>query len=380
MHNKGERTRQIDYHLVIKTVSKLRSPCPVSKKPEQLSGRQSPYVASAGKHILQEAEMRSNDGSVYAGIDVSKAWLDMARWGESEVLRVGNDEGGIAELVKALSGKAVSLVVMEASGGLEMELAASLRDAQLPAVVVNPTRVRQFARAAGQYAKTDAIDALMIARFAEAVRPEVRDLKDEEERELAGLVSRRRQLVAILTMEKNRRNTTHEGAKACLESHIEWLEAEIKSLEQEILHLIEANETWRERERLLRSVSGVGAVTSFTLLAELPELGQVNRQQIAALVGLAPFNHDSGPRRGRRRIFGGRASVRRVLYMAALVATRTNPVIRVFYQRLLERGKEKKLALTACMRKLLVILNAIVRDQRPWQIQTKSAIPEEQAA
>jgi transposase len=324
--------------------------------------------------------MRSNDGSVYAGIDVSKAWLDMARWGEKEVTRVRNDEEGIAKLVKEISGGEVSLVVMEASGGLEMELAAELRDSHLPAVVVNPTRVRQFARATGQYAKTDAIDALMIARFAEAVRPEVRELKDEEERELVGFISRRRQLVKMLTMEKNRRSTTHIEAKEGLEAHIAWLEEAIKSLVQEILQLIQENEVWRERERLLRSVKGVGPVTSFTLLAELPELGQVNRQQIAALVGLAPFNHDSGPRRGRRRIFGGRASVRRVLYMAALVATRTNPVIRDFYQRLLERGKEKKVALTACMRKLLVILNAMVRDGKPWQIQTKSAIPEALAA
>ena len=185
--------------------------------------------------------MRRNDESVYAGIDVSKAWLDMARWGEKEVIRVRNDEGGIAELVKELSGEAVSLVVMEASGGMEMELAARLRDAHLPAVVVNPTRVRQFARATGQYAKTDAIDALMIARFAEAVRPEVRELKDEEERELVGLISRRRQLVKMQTMEKNRRSTTHKGAKACLESHIEWLEEALKSLEQEIMRLIQEN-------------------------------------------------------------------------------------------------------------------------------------------
>ena len=323
--------------------------------------------------------MRSNDEVVYVGIDVSKAWLDIARGGEEKVERVGNDAAGIVRLVEELSQMEKSLIVVEATGGLEMRMVSELACAQLSVVVVNPTRVRQFARATGQYAKTDAIDAQVIARFAEAVRPEVRILKDDEERHLAGLVSRRRQLVNMLTMEKNRRSTTHSAAKEQLEAHIDWLEESITSLEKEIAQLIRENMVWREREQLLRSVSGVGAVTAFTLLAELPELGQVNRQQIAALAGLAPYNHDSGPQRKKRRIFGGRASVRRVLYMAALVATRTNPVIRDFYQRLLLRGKEKKVALTACMRKLLVILNAIVRDERPWQAQTKPALPEAQA-
>lgn len=324
--------------------------------------------------------MRSNDESVYVGIDVSKAWLDMARSDKETVIRVQNNEQGIEELVKELSAAEVSLVVLEASGGMETSLASSLSCTSLQVSIVNPTRVRQFARATGQYAKTDAIDAMMIARFAEAVRPEARSLKEEEVRELSGLVSRRNQLVKMLTMEKNRRSTTHNAAKGRLEAHIEWLEADIKALEDEMAQLIQENEVWRERVQLLRSVNGVGAVTAFTLLAEMPELGQVNRQQIAALAGLAPFNHDSGPRKGKRRIFGGRATVRRVLYMSALVATRTNPVIREFYQRLLANGKEKKVALTACMRKLLVILNAMVRDGKPWQIQTMSAIPEALAA
>ena len=324
--------------------------------------------------------MRSNDEVVYVGIDVSKTWLDMAIRDDEQIVRVENDPTGIAELVEELSQWEESLVVVEASGGLEMTLVTELACAQLPVVVVNPTRVRQFARAAGQYAKTDAIDAQVIARFAEAVRPEVRMLKDEDERHLSGLVSRRRQLVAMLTMEKNRRNTTHHAAKEQLESHIDWLAEAISALETEIAQLIRRNTDWQERVKLMRSVSGVGAVTAYTLLAELPELGQVNRQQIAALVGLAPYNQDSGPKRKKRRIFGGRSSVRRVLYMAALVATRTNPVIREFYQRLLARGKEKKVALTACMRKLLVILNAIVRDGRPWQNQIMPAISEAQAA
>lgn len=316
--------------------------------------------------LYPEGKMTSKADEVFVGIDVSKRQLDLAVWGESDIWRYGNDESGIPKVVKQLKELAPTLIVLEASGGWEMTVVAELAFAELPAVVVNPTRVRDFARATGQWAKTDKLDALMLARFAQAIRPEVRPLRNEQEAYLAALVTRRRQVIDILTAEKNRRSTTHGLIGQRLEEHISWLEEELKALEEEINRFILNNSVWKEKEVLLRSVPGVGPVTSFTLLAELPELGTLNRQKIAALVGVVPFNRDSGPRRGRRRIFGGRASVRGALYMAALVGSRSNPVIRAFYERLLANGKEKKVALAACMRKLLVILNAMLRDQKPW--------------
>lgn len=310
--------------------------------------------------------MSPKANEVFVGIDVSKCQLDLAIWEQKDICQYGNDEKGILKLVKQLKEISPTLIVLEASGGWEMSLAAELAFAQLPAVVVNPTRVRDFARATGQWAKTDKLDALMLARFAQAVRPEVRPLRNEQQAYFAALVTRRRQLIEILTAEKNRRSTCHGLIGQRLEEHIVWLEDELKSLEEEIARFIQSNTAWQEKEALLRSVPGVGPVTTFTLMAELPELGTLNRQKVAALVGVAPFNRDSGPRRGKRRIFGGRAGVRRALYMAALVGSKSNPVIRAFYERLLANGKEKKVALAACMRKLLVILNAMLRDQKPW--------------
>jgi transposase len=310
--------------------------------------------------------MSSRSEDLFVGIDVSKRQLDLAVWGQKEVWSHGNDEAGILEIVERLTTMAPNRVVLEASGGWEMILAAELAFAELPVVVVNPTRVRNFARATGQWAKTDKLDAMMIARFAQAIRPEVRPLRTEQEVYLAALVTRRRQVTGIVTAEKNRRNTSHGPISQRLEKHIAWLEEDLKSLQEEISRFIKLNQAWQEKEALLRSVPGVGPVTSFTLLADLPELGTLNRQKIAALVGVAPFNRDSGPRRGKRRIFGGRAGVRGVLYMAALVGSKNNPVIKSFYERLLAKGKEKKVAIVACMRKLLVILNAIVRDRQPW--------------
>ena len=319
--------------------------------------------------------MRGNDEMVYVGIDISKTWLDVARHGEIGVTRVQNDEAGIEWVIEEMGQWERHLIVVEATGGLEMELVSALVSAGLDVVVVNPTRVREFARAVGQYAKTDAIDARIIAWFAQAVRPAVRILKDPKMRHLAGLVARRRQLVGMLRVEKNRRHTTESSVMRHLDDHIRWIEDSIATIEGEIAQMIYDNEVWREKERILRSVNGIGAVTAFTLVAELPELGQVSRQKIAALVGLAPYNNDSGPKSQKRHIFGGRAAVRQALYMAALVASRTNPVIREFYERLLQRGKEKKVALTACMRKLLVILNAMIRDGAPWQAQPQPALP-----
>lgn len=310
--------------------------------------------------------MDNNMIEVFVGIDVSKNQLDLAIWGQENVQQFTNDQKGIIALLAQLKEKVPTLIVLEASGGWEMMLAAELAFAQQPVAVVNPTRVRAFARATGQLAKTDKLDAIMIAWFAKAVRPEVRPLRDEQETHLNALITRRRQVVGMLTAEKNRRHTTPGQVSERLQAHITWLEDELKSLEVEISDFIKRSPVWRAKEILLRSVPGVGPITAFTLLAELPELGTLNRQKIAALVGLAPFNKDSGPRRGKRRIFGGRAGVRCVLYMAALSASKTNPVIRKFYQRLLDNGKEKKVALTACMRKLLVILNAMVRDENSW--------------
>lgn len=310
--------------------------------------------------------MTATRDEIFVGIDISKRQLDMAVWGQKDIWQHGNDEPGIREVVKQLTAMAPTLVVVEASGGWEMTLVAELTFAKLPVSVVNPTRVRNFAKATGQWAKTDKLDALMLARFAQAIRPEVRPLRSEQQAYLDALVTRRRQVVDMVTAEKNRRSTVHGLLSQRLEEHIVWLQAEIKSLEEEMSRFIQTNPVWQKKEALLQSVPGVGQVTSFTLLAELPELGTLNRQKIAALVGLAPFNSDSGPRRGKRRIFGGRAGVRGALYMAALVSTKFNPVIRAFYERLLARGKEKKVALAACMRKLLVILNAIIRDQQPW--------------
>lgn len=306
---------------------------------------------------------------IFVGIDVSKAQLDLALWNQETISQYGNNETGIDQLVHQLTELAPALIVVEASGGWEMSLVAELHYAKLPIVVVNPTRVRRFAEAAGQLAKTDKLDAAMIAWFAQAIRPEVRPLRTEEDAHFAALIARRRQIVDMLTVEKNRRHTTHGPLAERLEDHIAWLHEEIAALEWDIRQLIKKCKLWQEKEALLLSVPGVGPITSFTLLAELPELGTLNRQKIAALVGLAPFNKDSGHKRGKRRIFGGRAGVRNVLFMAALSASKTNPVIRDFYQRLLANGKEKKVALVACMRKLLVILNAMVRDGNLWQQQ-----------
>ena len=303
----------------------------------------------------------------FVGIDVSKANLDTAVWEQEEVWQHANDREGIATLVKKLERLTPSLIVVEATGGLEADVVTSLALARLPVVVINPTRIRAFARSTGTLAKTDKIDARMIAHFAQAVRPDVRELPSEETAHLAALVNRRRQIIEILVAEKNRLNTAPSQVQERITRHVKWLEEELAALEEEISECIKQNPLWREQETLLRSVPGVGPITAAVLVAELPELGTLNRQKIAALVGVAPFNKDSGPRKGKRRIYGGRSAVRSTLYMATLVAVRFNPVIKAFYERLIANGKEKKVALTACARKLLVILNAILRQAQPWR-------------
>jgi transposase len=311
--------------------------------------------------------MTSNQNEIFVGIDVSKATLDIAFWDSEVYWQLPNDAEGWQELVKRLQPLSSVLIVIEASGGLEQPVVAELYTEKLPVAIVNPTRVRNFARSTGQLAKTDKLDARIIAHFAQAVRPQVRPLRTPEEDHLNALVTRRRQVVTTLTTEKNRKATTHHSMQDRVMTHIAWLEVEQKELETEIEQFILQSVEWKEKADLLQSVPGIGPVTASTLLAELPELGSRNRQQIAALVGVAPLNKDSGKKRGKRRTFGGRASVRRTLYMASLAATRCNPVIRRFYERLLANGKEKKVALIACMRKLLVILNSMIRHRQSWQ-------------
>jgi transposase len=300
------------------------------------------------------------------GIDVGKEKLDVGITGEKRVRVWANDEGGREELSDWVVEQEAPLVVVEASGGYETAIVSELVERGQAVALVNPTRVRAFARAEGILAKTDKIDAGVIALFGATMKPEPQARRDQSRVELNQWVTRRRQLVVMVTAEKNRLQTAAPAMQAGIAKHIAWLQADIKALEEQINQAIAANPGWSETARRSESVPGVGSITSSTLVADLPELGQLNRQKIAALVGLAPFNHDSGKRRGQRRIFGGRASVRSVLYMATLSAITHNPVIKSFYQRLLAKGKLKKVALTACMRKLLVILNAMIRTGQDW--------------
>jgi len=303
----------------------------------------------------------------FVGIDVSKAWLDVAQHEREETFRVSNDDAGIAELVKRMKALKPKLIVVEPTGGFEKLLVAELTHAGLPVVVVNAKRVRDFARATGRLAKTDKLDAKVLAHFAAAIRPAVRRLPNTEEERLTMLLTRRRQVVDMLTVEKNRLVTVRAKMRSDIEAHIEWLANNLEELDKEIEDFVESTPIWKEKDNLLQSVPGVGPVTSATMLGMMPELGKLNRQEIAALVGVAPVNKDSGRKQGRRRIYGGRADVRSVLYMAALSAKKFNPVIKKFYERLIKQGKQKKVALTACMRKLLVILNAMMRSNQPWR-------------
>lgn len=306
--------------------------------------------------------------SIYVGIDVAKAQVDVAVRPTDQRWEVSNDATGISQLSSRLKALEPGLVLLETSGGLELPLVAALAAAALPVVVVNPRQVRDFARATGKLAKTDSLDAAALAHFAEAVRPPVRPLRDAETQALNSLVARRQQVMSMLVSEKNRLSSAASIAvRPRIEVHIAWLERELDDLDVELRRTLSQSPVWREKDYLLRSVPGVGEQLSFTLLAYLPELGTLDRRQIAALVGVAPFNRDSGRMRGRRSVWGGRARVRAALYMGALVASRFNPVIRDFYQRLLAAGKPKKLALTACMRKLLVILNSMLKHRSSWR-------------
>jgi len=309
------------------------------------------------------------EAELWVGIDVSKARLDVALGASGELFSVSNDSRGIGALAQRLAQLGPALVVLEASGGLQTMLVAELGAARMPVVVVNPRQVREFARASGQLAKTDALDARMLARFAERMRPEVRRLPDARELELKALVARRRELVEMITAERNRLGSAPKVLRKEISAHIRWLEGRLKERDRDLDRMLRSSPLWREREDLLRAVPGVGPVLCATLLADLPELGVLSRREIAALVGVAPLNRDSGSMRGRRTVSGGRAQVRAALYMATLAAVRFNPALKTFYLRLRSAGKPAKVALTAAMRKLLITLNAILKHRTPWSPQ-----------
>ncbi len=306
------------------------------------------------------------ESSLFVGIDVSKDRLDVAVRPTGEAWQVSHDSRGISRLVERLGELAPRLVVLEATGGMEMALAGELASSHLAIAVVNPRQVRDFARAAGKLAKTDALDAHALAHFAQAMHPASRPLPNTDTQELKALVARRRQLVEMITAEKNRFKTATRRIRPKVKEHILWLEENLGAMDQDLGDFIRSSPMWKDKDQLLRSTPGVGPVLSMTLLSDLPELGALNRGEIAALVGVAPFNRDSGSLRGKRKVWGGRSRVRAALYMATLVATRYNPVLRAFYQRLCDAGKPKKVALTACMRKLLTILNVMVKHNRHW--------------
>ena len=303
----------------------------------------------------------------YLGLDVSKAAIDVVVRPSGEVQQFANVASGHAAMVAWAVPLAPATLVLEATGGYERAAAVALAAAGLPVVVVNPRQVRDFARSTGQLAKTDRLDAAMLALFAERVQPAQRPLSDAATAELAELITRRQQLQDMLTMEKNRLALIRSQVRRDVKLHIRWLEKRLDATDDDLRQAIETSPVWRVKEELLRSVPGIGPVVSRTLLALLPELGHLSRKQIAALVGVAPLARDSGQWRGQRVIWGGRAPVRRTLYMAALVASRRNPVLQVFYVRLRAAGKPAKVALVACMRKLLIILNAMMAQGTSWQ-------------
>jgi len=304
---------------------------------------------------------------VFVGMDVSKAELEIAVRPHGTRWSVPRSEKRLPQLVEQLRQLCPVRVVLEATGGLELPVAGALAAANLPVVVINPRQARDFAKATGRLAKTDPIDAAVLAHLGEALQPDVRPLPDAATQELASLLTRRRQIVDMITAEKNRLAAASARVRPGISSHIAWLQTQLEGFDDDLRSALREHQVWRDKDALLQSVPGVGPVLSVTLLAKLPELGTLDRRQIACLTGVAPLNRDSGQYRGQRRVWGGRSDVRSVLYMATLAASRWNPAIRAFYQRLLAAGKKPKVAITACMRKLLTILNAMVKSGQPWQ-------------
>ena len=306
----------------------------------------------------------------FVGIDVSKNTLDVCIAPPGETLHVTHDEAGIAQIAKRLKELSPTLIVMEATGGLEVRLASELAGQGLPVAVINPRQARDFAKATGQLAKTDAVDAAVLAAFARAIRPAVRPIKDADVRELDDLVTRRRQLIDIRVQETLRLGTASKVQKKSLNAHIAWLDKRITDLDGDLTRRLRTSDAWRAKDDLLRGIPGVGAVTTLTMLAKCPELGSLNRREIAKLAGVAPLADDSGKHRGKRFIWGGRADVRAVLYMATVSAIRCNSVIKAFAERLTQAGKPAKVVIVACMRKLLTIMNTMVKNNAPWNPKT----------
>ena len=305
---------------------------------------------------------------VFVGIDIAKDRLDVHLLPKGEHTAVKNDAEGIASFITLLQEEEPTIIVMEASGGYEVTVAAELGAAGLPVAIVNPRQVRDFARAIGKLAKTDAIDAYVLARFAETIKPEPKPLPTEDEKQIKELVTRRKQLVDLRASEKNRFHRARSTrVRQSIQTVIATLDQEIQDIDKNIDDIIKRSPLWRDKEDLLKTFKGLGPATVKTLVAKLPELGEVGRQPISCLVGIAPLNKDSGKTRGKRMISGGRAEVRSALYMVAISAIRCNPIIKPFYQRLIKAGKPFKVAIVACMRKILVILNAMLRDKRPFQ-------------
>ena len=311
--------------------------------------------------------MSTSEPSPLIGIDVSTAQLDVASSTSTQPARFANTVEGIQQLLHYLTPLAPSLIVLEATGGLEIPVMAELQAAHWPVARVQPARVRQFAKAAGLLAKTDPLDAALLVHYGQAFHPSVTPLPSADEQALAAQVTRRRQLIEMRIAEHNRLATAPASMRPLIHEHLDWLETHIHQLDDQIRAFIDRTPPWAEKDHLLQSVPGVVPVLSAAVLTDLPELGTLNRKQIAALAGVAPYNRDSGRQRGKRRIRGGRAALRSVLYMATIAATRFNAAIRTFYQRLVKAGKEKKVAIVACMRKLLAILNAILRTKQPWK-------------
>lgn len=317
--------------------------------------------------------MSKKKSKPFIGIDVSKQMLEVAVHESDYQFRCANKASAFGDLIVELITLRPALIVLEATGGLEIPVAAALHAAGLPVVVVNPRQVRDFAKALGQLAKTDRLDARVLAHFAAAIKPPLRPIKSADEQELDALVGRRGQLVEMLTAEKNRRGSAAtDTVRGEIKAHIDWLEERIAELDQQLKALLKSSAVWQGKDDILQSVPGIGPVVSFSMLADLPELGSLNRQQISKLVGVAPLNNDSGQQRGTRHIYGGRVRVRCMLYMAALSATRYNPIIKQFYERLLAKNKPFKVAITACMRKLLAIINVMVRDSTSWKTNPES--------
>ena len=308
------------------------------------------------------------NSELFMGIDVSQLNLDVNLLPDGQNQRFANNETGIAQLLKFVKATDPALIVLESTGGLETLAVSILSAQQYPVVVVNARQVRDFAKATGKLAKTDKIDAAVIAEFGRALRPQVRPLKDEHAQLLTALNARRKQIVDMLVAEKNRLHRAPLPNRKNIQAHIRWLEKNLTDINKDIRKTIRKTPLWREKDDILQSFKGIGPATSASLLSDLPELGHIESKKIAALVGVAPFNCDSGRYRGRRRVWGGRSQLRRILYMATLSAVRTNPVINCFYHRLRQAGKSHKVAMTACMRKILVILNAMIKNQTFWQL------------